>query len=44
MSGNLKLKFTPESKADLFEIFEYVTKKLSAPAAAERLIRPVPEL
>ena len=41
MSSNLKLKFTPESKADLFEIFEYITKNLSAPSAAESMIERI---
>ena len=41
MSGNLRLKFTPESKADLFEILEYVTKNLAAPSAAEGMIEKI---
>ena len=38
MPTNLKLKFTPEAKADLLEIFAYIDKQLSAPVAAVHLI------
>ena len=38
MSNNLKLKFTTEAKVDVFEIFEYIAKNLSAPSTADHLI------
>ena len=41
MPSSLKLKITPEAKADIFEIFEYITKNLAAPAAAEERIKKI---
>ena len=41
MPVSLELKFTPEAKADLFGIFEYIAKNLTAPSAAENLIAKV---
>ena len=32
------LKFTPEAKADLFDIFEYLSKNLCEPITASNLI------
>ncbi|MDR0842048.1 MAG: type II toxin-antitoxin system RelE/ParE family toxin [Acidobacteriota bacterium] len=39
MPGNdYSLKFTPEARDDLFEIFQYIAVVLAAPGAAETLI------
>jgi len=38
MSSNLILRFTPEARTDLLEIFEYISNKLVAPMAASNLI------
>ena len=38
MPTNLTLKFTPEAKTDMFDIFEYISEELSAPTTATNLI------
>ena len=44
MPNELKLKFTPEARTDLSEIFDYIGKTLSAPGAAVKLIGKIEDM
>lgn len=41
MPDKLKLKFTPEARTDMLDIFEYIAEELSAPASALDLINKI---